>query len=115
MNKAAIAGAFGGALLAHAALAAPACPARTNSQPDAAWNSAVGDYCQASWAKTTRSGTYRARFLQDCLRRCQTQAKRARPAHSGASSGPILAAGAAAAGVSAAVAAAHMGEKPASP
>jgi hypothetical protein len=115
MNKIAIAAAFGSALLAHAALAAPTCPVRANGQPDAEWRSAIGEYCQASWVKASQAGTRQARFIEDCLRRCRPQVKPEKSAHGGVSSGPILAAAGAAAGVSAAVAAAHHSEKPASP
>lgn len=115
MNKFAFAAAFGSALLAHAALAAATCPVRANAQAEAQWRSAVADYCQVSGVKAGQAGMQRARLIEDCLRRCQAQAKLSRSAHPGASPGPILAATGAAAGVTAAVAAAHLGEKPASP
>ncbi|HSZ52212.1 MAG TPA: hypothetical protein VK801_11615 [Caulobacteraceae bacterium] len=115
MNRIAIAAAFGSVLLTNAALGAPTCPVKANAQPDAAWRSAVGEYCQASWTKASQAGTDRARFVESCLRRCLSQAKPAKSAHVGVSSGPILAAAGAAAGVSAAVAATHHSEKPASP
>jgi hypothetical protein len=115
MNRIAIAAALGGVSLAQASLAASTCPARANAQPDAAWRSAVGQYCQASWVEASHVGADRARFVEGCLRRCRSQAKSGKSAHAGPYTGPILAAAGAAAGVSAAVAATHHSEKPASP
>ena len=114
MNKIAIAAALAGVLAVNAALAALACPARGAAQSETAWRSAVGGFCQASWVKDGR-GVTRAHYIESCLRRCQAHPKTARSAHAGDSSGPILAATGAAAGVSAAVAAAHLTERPASP
>jgi hypothetical protein len=115
MNRIAIAAAFGSVSLAHAAIAAPTCPARANAEPDAAWRSAIGEFCQASWTKASRAGTGHAGFIKACVRRCQSQAKPTKSAHAAAPTGPILAAAGAAAGVTATVAATHHSEKPASP
>ncbi|HEX4742534.1 MAG TPA: hypothetical protein VH353_14505 [Caulobacteraceae bacterium] len=101
MKRAVILGGLGALMLAHAAAAAP--------------SEAVRQACQTRWAElrgtSAAAGWTQSRFIAHCLRQRRSDAR----AHAGAPTGPILAATAAAAGVSAAVAATHRSEKPASP
>jgi hypothetical protein len=101
MARAVILGSLGALLLAHAAAAAPREAARQSCQ--ARWEEVRGTNAATGWTQS--------RFIARCLRQSRPDGR----AHAGAPTGPILAATAAAAGVSAAVAATHRSEKPASP
>lgn len=101
MKRAAILGSLAALLLAHTAAAAPSEAARQSCR--ARWTELRGTNAAAGWTQS--------RFIDHCQRQRRPNG---RP-KAGASSGPILAATAAAAGVSGAVVAAHRSENPASP
>lgn len=94
-------GAVGSLLLAHAAAAGP--------------NETPRQSCQTRWMQlrgtSAAAGWTQSRFIANCLHRRGPDSR----AHAGARTETVVAATAAAAGIAAAVAVIHPGEKPASP